>query len=159
MRTYVAVATLYAHFDGKEGVLGALAQRAVARNADALDAALGRPGTAIERLEAVAQAYLAFHLANPSALRVLGAGDPRVREDTDRALDALVRRVADVLAGGIEDGEIRPDVDPLRIARFVWGAWNGAIALHARGAITRPELKRTLDDGLAVLIAGLAPPA
>ncbi len=154
-RADVAVATLYAHFEGKAGVQRALAERAVERNALVLDESLAVPGTAADRLAAVARAYLAFHLENPSALRVLASADLSGREQIDAALDALVRRVAGVIEQGIADGEIRADVDPLRIARFVWGAWNGAIALHARGAITKPELQRTLDDGLAVLTDGL----
>jgi AcrR family transcriptional regulator len=156
-RADVAVATLYAHFDGKAGVMHALAERAVERNAVVLDEALAIPGTAPERLASLARAYLAFHLANPSALRVLAAGDLPGRDQIDAQLDALVRRVAGVVEQGIADGEVRADVDPLRVARFVWGAWNGAVALQARGAISRAELQRTLDDGLAVLTAGLEP--
>jgi AcrR family transcriptional regulator len=157
-RADVAIATLYAHVGGRGGLLVALAERAIARNADAFDAALGEApeASAPAQLAAIGQGYLRFHLENPAALRVLSTREALEDPGVQRAARALVRRVATVVEAGQADGDLRTDVDPARVARFLWGAWNGVLSLHARGAVSRPELERTLGDALLVLLDGLA---
>lgn len=158
-RADVAVATLYAHVGGRAGLITALAERAMERNADAIDEALQElPGDAAapEQLEAVGRGYLRFHLDNPAALRVLATREALDDATVQRASRSLIRRVAGVVEQGQAAGELRADVSPLRVANFLWGAWNGVLSLHARRALSRPELERTLDEALLVLLAGLA---
>src|SRR5215213_4682240 len=135
----VAVGSIYFHFKGKEEVYLGLVERVLDDNERAVDEALASGGTATERVLAVGDGYLRFHLEHPLAFRLIGLRDvarsdePRVREARERIaarLDAMVARVADPIAEGVASGELR-DLDPHAAAVFLWAAWNGAIALHA----------------------------
>jgi len=162
----VAVGSIYFHFKGKEEVYLGLVERVLDDNERAVDEALGAGGTATERVLAVGDRYLRFHLEHPLAFRLIGlrdvarSEDTRVREARERIaarLDAMVAQVAGPIAEGVASGELR-DLEPHAAAVFLWGAWNGAIALHARGTLDERELRSVLALGREVLAAGLASP-
>lgn len=160
-RADVAVATLYAHVGGRTGLIESLAERAMERNAAAIDDALAGVTTqapAVDRLEAVGRGYLRFHLANPAALRILSTREALEDPEVQRATRSLMRRLAGIVEAGQDAGELRADVAPARVANFLWGAWNGVLSLHARRALSRPELERTLDEALRILLDGLSAP-
>ncbi|GEB12067.1 putative transcriptional regulator, TetR family protein [Pimelobacter simplex] len=154
----VSVGSVYVHFKSKTGLYLALVERALDLNEQAmarvLDLGLDSP---LERVLAAGDAYLRFHLEHPGAfqmiaLRVLepgsGQSDPEVEERIAERVEALVGAVQADLEAAVRAGEIRADVDLARATRFVWGAWNGVIALSLR-----QDRLRIDDDELAATLA------
>jgi TetR/AcrR family transcriptional regulator len=162
----VATGSIYFHFKGKEEVYLALVERILDVNEQVVDEALAGGGPSIERVLAVGDAYLRFHRDHPLAFRLIGlrdvgrSDDPRVRDTRTRVaarLDAMVDQVAGPIAEGVAAGELR-DVDPRDAAVFLWGSWNGVLALHARGTLDERGLRDVLALGREVLAAGLVAP-
>jgi hypothetical protein len=115
----------------------------------------------LDQLAAIAAAHLRFHLENPGMLSRLGPADGRSaaarepeRARIARLLETMVGEVAEAIERAVGEGEARP-VDPLATAIFLWGAWNGAIELHARGLLGEPDLRAALDQGRELLTEGL----
>ena len=162
----VAVGSIYFNFEGgKRDVYLALAERYVAINEEVMAAARGEASDPAEQLGAIADAYARFHAEHPLALRLIGlrdldgAGDPRlaaVRKDIARRLRAMLRDVAAVVAQARDAGQAAPGVEPEATAAFLWGAWNGVIALHARGLLTRRQMTAALQTGRTLLLAGVS---
>ncbi|WP_326604217.1 hypothetical protein [Streptomyces sp. NBC_01800] len=58
----------------------------------------------------------------------------------------------------IEAGEVRGDLDAARAMRFLYGAWNGVIAMALREdrlRVDQDELKKILEVGRSIVVDGL----
>ena len=164
----VSVGSVYVHFQTKAGLYLALVERALDLNEAAMaqvDAAgLDSP---LERVLAAGDAYLDFHVEHPGAfqmiaLRVLEpavtTGLSEVEERVAGRVARLVGAVRDDLQAAIDAGEIRTDLDADQAMRFLWGAWNGVIALSLRQDDLRvdvTELRQTLAVGRQLISDGL----
>jgi AcrR family transcriptional regulator len=159
----VAVGSIYFHFQGKEEVYLGLVERVLDDNERVVDEALASAGSPLERVLAVGDSYLRFHLDHPLAFRLIGLRDI-ARSDDERIvaararvatrLDAMLDQVVAPIAEGVATGELR-ELDPRDAAVYLWGSWNGVIALHARGTLDERALKRVLALGREVTAAGL----
>lgn len=160
----VSVGSVYVHFKNKSGLYLALVERALDLNEKAMArVAEQNIASPMERVLAAGEAYLRFHLEEPGAfqmiaLRVLepgsGQDDPEVESRIADRVEALVGAVHADLVLAAQAGEIRDDLDLARVMRFVWGAWNGVIALALRQDRLRvddAELEQTLGVGLQLL--------
>jgi AcrR family transcriptional regulator len=121
--------SIYHHVSGKEELL----RLAVSRALDALFAVLEEDGAtsgpAVERLE---------HVVRGSA-RVLAAELPyvtlllRVRGNTDTEREALERRreldrrLAGLVRAAVDEGDLRPDLDPRLVTRLLFGMVNSLV--------------------------------
>ena len=128
--------SIYHHVSGKEELL----RLAVSRALDALFAVLeedrATSGPAVERLE---------HVVRGSA-RVLAAELPyvtlllRVRGNTETerwALDRrreLDRRLAGLVRAAVDEGDLRPDLDPRLVTRLLFGMVNSLVDWLRPGA-------------------------
>ena len=165
-RADISVGSVYFHFKTKVGLYLALVERALELNEAAMGAVaqLGLDSP-LERVFAAGDAYVTFHLEHPGAfqmiaLRVLepssGVNEAEARI-ADR-VERLVRAVQTDLQAAIDAGEIRADIDAARAMRFLWGSWNGVIALALREdrlRIDDQELQATLELGRTVISDGL----
>ncbi|WP_110206190.1 TetR/AcrR family transcriptional regulator [Nocardioides daejeonensis] len=160
----VSVGSVYSHFKSKAGLYLALVERALDLNEQAMArVAEQRLSSPLERVLAAGEAYLRFHLEEPGAfqmiaLRVLepgsGQAEPEVEARIADRVEALVGAVQADLAAGVAAGEIRADLDLSRLTRFLWGSWNGVIALSLREdrlRIDNEELEQTLALGRRLL--------
>lgn len=160
----VAVATIYDHFGGKRDVYLALAERLVTRNEEYLEHARSAELSGTDAAVAMGRAYAQFHLDHPLAFRLIGLTGieeertQALRREIDRRLRGMLADLAAALGRGIAEGDIR-DVDPQRAATVMWASINGILALHARGALPRKELKPALDFAVDLALAGLTEPA
>ena len=161
----VAVSSLYFNFPGgKSDVYVALAERAVAINEQMLKAAHATAGAPLDRLQAVGDAYTRFHLEHPLALRLIAlhdldpAGDPRLSV-VRAGIDARLAVMLEQLAALIDEAQVATDrdarADPREAATFLWGAWNGNLALHARGLLDEARLRAVLRTGQQLTLAAL----
>ena len=116
-----------------------------------------------EQLTASGDAYARFHLENPLALRLLSLhdvdskGDERVEQAADR-IQASIRSMLDhqeaLVLRALESGG-NEGVSARAVTVFLFGAWNGAISMHARGQLTRPELDGVLSAGQNLAIGAI----
>lgn len=124
------------------------------------------------QLRAVADAALAFATEHPGHFRLIAfphedapslTDTPRLSPEARRVAERVEQQViliAEALKGGLSAGLIRP-VDPTRVARFLWGAWNGVIAFNTRPDRLRldsEELAAVLDEGIQLVARGLQAP-
>ena len=162
----VSVGSIYFHFKSKEGVYLALVERALEINEQYMASAEDDPSP-LQRVLNAADAYTRFHLERPEAFRLialrilepstspeLGEAEARIADRVER----LVGRVRDDLAEAIDAGEVVA-TDPDAAMRFLWGAWNGVIALSLRQdrlRVGEEELLASLKAGKAMIRRGLA---
>jgi AcrR family transcriptional regulator len=168
-RADLSVGSIYVHFAGKQGVFLALVERSLdlfesyMRRTE--DPALGP----LQRVLAGGDAYLRFHVEHPGLFHFVTAGVPGVDGTTDAGptaerirerVSGLLARFAELIDAGVAAGEIAP-VDSARLTRFLWGAWNGVIALRMQPVGLRPsedEIAATLEVGRWLLREGVAAP-
>jgi AcrR family transcriptional regulator len=161
----VAIGSIYARFAGKEGLYLALVDRALTANEAYMAEAYATHDSPRDQILATGEAYVRFHRDHPLAFRLVGlrdlerSGDPRHRAARKR-IAARQQAMLDDIAAAIERasaaGEIRP-VDPLATATFLWGAWNGTIALRLRGNLSQRRLQETLDAGFELVRRAIDP--
>ena len=134
----VAVGSIYAHFGSKEGVYGALIERALELDKRYCDEGFDAGGSPAERLLGLAEGYLRFAREHPGYFQLFRFPPPdrpgaeltptasarvarRIREETER--------MAGEIRSMIEEGLARP-ADAQSMARFLWAAWDGVICSH-----------------------------
>ena len=163
----VAIGSIYLHFDNKEGLYLALLERALEVEETHMAAAFDPRLLPVEQLFRAGHAYLRFYLENPGYFRMLvfphldGRPPARAHPAAQRLAtkaEAQVTRLADVIEACVQDGIIRP-FDAYRVAKFMWGAWNGVIALNLRAdrlRLSDDELERVIQEGSRMIAEGLA---
>ncbi len=166
-RADVSVGSVYFHFRSKEGVYLALVEEALDVNARYMADVPGSPSP-LQRVLDAGDAYLRFHLERPDAFRLVAlrilepSVDAGLREVEERIADRVERLVGAVGADlqlAIDAGEIRP-LSAADGMRFLWGAWNGVIALSLRQdrlRLSDDEVRAALAEGRDIVRRGLAP--
>lgn len=159
----VAVGSIYFHFGSKEALHLALVERALDVNERYMAAAYGHGRSPLEEVLAAGDAYLRFHLEHPGYFRMIALA-PEVnspegqRRIADR-VERLVGAVGDAIARAAAAGEVAVD-DAQDAAVFLWGAWNGVVALHQRQDRLRLDdarLVEILELGKQIVLRGLTP--
>lgn len=165
----VSIGSIYVHYENKEGLYGAVVERALDIEERYLDAVLGSEKlTDLEKVIALGEAYMQFFRDFPGHFRLLmlpfestpeeAVNSPVGRQVTARGARQR-ERLAAAIASCVEQGLMREDVDPERAANFWWAAWNGVIALTMRGddlAIDEQEMERVVIAGRLMIAEGLA---
>ena len=154
----VAVGSVYNHFASKEGLYGALLERAL----DLFDTYMGEEGqpqgSALEQLLDTAGRLARFGRERPGHMRMLALPQPPL-PDADllerlrRSMADHERRTAALIEAAVRRGDVRP-LDSRRAAAFLWAAWKGALTLGS--AAGDRELAATLEAGLRIVLGGLA---
>lgn len=154
-RADVSVGSIYVHFDGKRGLYLTLVERAVELFAGYMRRSEDPAFTPLQRVLAGGDAYLRFHLEHPGAFQFLAFRDPghtaleeddAVRTRVRLQIGDLLDRFAASIDAAVAAGEARP-VDAARLTRFLWGSWNGVIALRLQ-----PDGLRLGDDEVTELL-------
>ncbi len=122
-------ATLYLYFESKEAILAEILAEAGDAFVAYVEARIAAEDSGLEALRKLWGSYLSMFGESQEIFVLIGimsAIDPDVlfdgdREDTParRPKQKLRRFIADVLARGVGDGTLEPQVDPDRIARTV----------------------------------------
>jgi len=165
----VAVGSIYKHFGSKDGLYHALAERSVALFAAYMEQAYADDRTPLEQVMAAGDTYLRFHLEHPGAFRFLafdGVETVAIEDDEVRAritdrLEELIEGFRERIAAAIACGEARP-LDDRLLSRFLWGAWNGVVALSLRAdrmALSEEEIAECILVGRRLVVEGLVAPS
>ncbi|MFQ5515679.1 MAG: TetR/AcrR family transcriptional regulator [Myxococcota bacterium] len=114
-RVGLGKSSLFHHFPSKHALYVAVLERILQRIADRVHTAAGRSGPAPGRLQAWLHAVVDCLAEHPSyaplllrALFEAGVVEPQEQEHLDRILERTLRSVREILAGGIESGELHP---------------------------------------------------
>lgn len=161
----VSVGSIYLHFRGKRDVYLHLVDRSLESFAEYMALSQDPALTPLQRVLAGGDAYLRFHLDNPGALDFLAirgaagsATDDEVESRISDRVGELLRRFAVQIDAAVAAGEARP-VDSMRLTQYLWGAWNGVIALRHQPVglrITDEETEQILELARVLLREGLA---
>ncbi|WP_241004431.1 TetR/AcrR family transcriptional regulator [Conexibacter sp. SYSU D00693] len=167
----VAVGSIYNHFGDKDGLYHALAERAVELFARYMEAAYAAGETPLEQVLAGGDAYLRFHLEHPGAFRFLAfdgvetglpLADAALAARVTTAMEEILDTFEATIQAAIDAGEVRATLDARQTCRFLWGAWNGVVALGLRGdrlGLTDATIEATIMTGRHLVLEGLVDPA
>nr|WP_106241006.1 TetR/AcrR family transcriptional regulator [Allonocardiopsis opalescens] len=132
---------IYHHVSGKQELL----RRSLDRALDALFAVTeeepARTGPAVDRLEHVLRGSVRVLVAELPHVTLL----LRVRGNTEVEREALRRRrafdrfVAELVRRGVEEGDVRPDIDPALTSRLLFGMVNSIAEWYRPGGRTGTE--------------------
>lgn len=166
----VAVGSIYAHFGSKEGVYGALIERALELDKQYCDEGFHAGNSPAERLFGLAEGYLRFAREHPGYFQLFRFPPPDRPgvELTPTASARVAQRIRDEterMAGEIrlliEEGFARP-MDTESAARFLWAAWDGVICSHVGPSnlgLTDTQFEAVLNRAREFFALGLlAPP-
>lgn len=151
----VSVRSLYNTFGGKHGLYLAVVEQAMEANRRYMSRAWDQSLDPLEQILAASDAYLLFHLEHPGYFKMVAlpqelpggdAGRSDIAERIAQRVETEVGLVEAAIRGGIASGHFR-DVDSSLAAKFLWGAWNGVIALGGR-----PDRLRAGDDEISAIL-------
>lgn len=147
--------SLYHHIDGKEQILDTAVRSALGALAAILEEPAAREGRAVDRLEHVLRRTVEMTVRRLTEVTVL----LRVRGNTPTERWALARRrefdrrVEAIVTQGVEEGDLRPDVDPALATRLLFGMSNSVTEwFHPEGSLGADDVAAAVA---AVCLDGL----
>jgi AcrR family transcriptional regulator len=135
--TGIGRATLYKYFPDVEAILLAWHERQITGHLEQLVAARDRAGDAVERLEAVLEAYAFIaHQSHGHRDTELAAFLHR-DEQVGRAEHRLRHMIRELLVEAAASGDVRDDVAPDELASYCLHALTAASSLSSKAAVRR----------------------
>jgi TetR/AcrR family fatty acid metabolism transcriptional regulator len=162
-RAGVAYGLVYHYFKNKEELLESVFAEQWAIFIRGLEAIRSGPGRAAEQLASVCRFVLDVFRTAPDAVRVLilevsHAPDALRAGSTPRTLEAAIRIVADMVMRGQDEGELRPDVDPMLAGASLLGILELNLTGMVVGLLKAPSeeaLERMKKQVVAFALEGL----
>ncbi|HCK20348.1 MULTISPECIES: TetR/AcrR family transcriptional regulator [Thalassospira] len=153
--TGVSEAAPYRHFDGKDGILAAVAIAAFERFAEQLETAAASTENHEERIMALGAAYVQFAVENPQHFRLIFGRErppldqyPELRDAADNAFDVLQRAVTSVDRKA--EMTLAEAASAYNRALAAWSRAHGIAMLVIDGMIVPPA-----DQDLSGFVLGL----
>ncbi len=161
-RADVAIQTVYNRVGRRPEVLVAVAERAIEENWLYMAPAFALAGTPLDRLAAVARAYVAFAQERPRQFELLNTppDEPDALARIAVKVDQQIGRLADIIADGIADGSFVTHVDPSVAATGLWAMMEGVLVLGWRTDRKNPDdaaLDTLTGFAFSVIVNGLMP--
>ena len=167
----ISKGSIYNYFRSKNDLFTQLYSEMTAVDEDQADALLGRPGSAMQKIEALMDYWfnrLDEHMRlGRLTLEFWATG---AREQENGGLSSLLQgtygrwldRIAEVLAAGVANGELSGQLDPRPAANMFIGVLNGLLVHMILNVGVRvdeellPAVKRSVLAGLGATAAGEA---
>lgn len=159
-RAGLSPAGLYVHYPSKQALLSHLSLTGHRAALELVTSALDGPGTAVERVHRMVEAFVTWHAEHHVVARVVQYELRSLDDDTRIEVNAIRRRleavVEQVIGEGVADASMRVD-QPRTATRAVLSlAVDVARWFDPRGRETAPEVGRIYAD-LAVRMLGAEP--
>jgi TetR/AcrR family transcriptional regulator len=157
--TGVRKATLYYHFEGKEGVLSYIFGVLLDALGAAVDTAVQTPGNGMERLRRVVEGHLDVFATYPKAARALHfdlGRAARLPEINEKTRVAYIDPVQALLIGGAKDGSIKVISNP-HLAAVALLAATSTAAIHVTVIDGDGDLSGVSDVISELVLDGLQP--
>ena len=150
----VAPMSVYNRFDHKDGLLTALATRAL----DELAEAIQTPDddAADDRFRQACRAYRDFALRHPARYSLIFASGSPLSDQTSAVAErgrAVFSILADLIRGLA--AEARSPLDPTEAAQSVWSAIHGAVSIEQVGIGQTEDAAASFESLVTLLITGL----
>jgi AcrR family transcriptional regulator len=163
-RAGVSPASVYTHFQTKDGLLAAVVDHLLEVGTEALEQAFDADLTPYDRFLAAGAAYIRLLLDHPALVRYLVTD--RVAGDgfdavVDRRIESLRQRFEDEIAAALASGAIQ-DAQPRGLSFFLMGAWLGVASLALRTdamALDRDAIESAVIEAGLALAYGYQVPA
>lgn len=153
----LAKGTIYNYFPSKRELFLAVVAEASAQTATGAGTVPGDAPVA-ERLRAILESDVAWVREHEDFARVLVrealAGDPRFQPEILEAAAPFVERVAEIVAAGVERGEVRDDLAVDRLALMFSGLCELAVTLHWGAGGGWPQLDEIPDLVTSLFLDG-----
>jgi AcrR family transcriptional regulator len=129
-------ATLYLYFKNKEELYAAILVRGSEVLHAKFEEAVETHETGLEQTAAIGRAYIAFHEEHRDYYDAMmyfdskGAppcDDCEYAQKCEEYRERSMNLVAQAVRNGVEDGSIRPDLDPVKTAVLLWAQSSGVI--------------------------------
>lgn len=149
----VAPMSVYNRFDGKEGLLAALAMRALDQLAIAIDTP--QADDPVARFRRACRSYRDYALAHPARyLLIFTSGSPLQDQSSTvaahgRDVFAVLVELTRALAAGVTS------VDPTEAAQAAWSAVHGAVTIEIAGIGQTRDPAASYERTLDLFLAGL----
>jgi AcrR family transcriptional regulator len=152
--------SLYSHISSKEDLLVEVVERGAALFQQSAAAALDEAGPSRNRLNALVEGHVGVVLDHQDEVRTFlyeaGALDDDHRSLVLAARDRYEESFRRVLAEGVADGSLRPDLDPKLAAIFILSILNAVERwFRPRGRLSRDEL---VGEILGFVLEGIGTP-
>ncbi|MDH3197618.1 MAG: TetR/AcrR family transcriptional regulator [Candidatus Krumholzibacteria bacterium] len=134
----LAKATLYLYFKSKEDLYSAIQLRGSRVLHDRFAAAVAGVPSGVEKVEAIGRAYVRFftdHRDYFDAMLYFESTDLDPHPESAHAGECeqlgrdIMGLVATALKAGVDDGTVRADIDPMRVAFLLWGQTTGILQI------------------------------
>ena len=132
---------LYVYFEDMDDIVLGVTHRGFRSMRKRFQAAADEHSQGLRQIRAVGDAYVAFSQDAPTYFDLVAQFESRTTDpddatermrqclaELDRALDVM----AEAIQNGIDDGSIRPGLDPMQTAITLWGSTHGLIQLAAK---------------------------
>jgi len=153
----LAKGTIYNYFPSKRALFLAVVAEASAQTATGVGTVPDEAPIAA-RLRAILESDVNWVREHEDFARVLVrealAGDPRFQPEILEAAAPFVERVAEIIAAGVERGEVRDDLDADRLALLFSGLCELAVTLHWGAGGGWPELDEIPDLVTSLFLDG-----
>lgn len=152
----VAPMSVYNRFDGKEGLLAALAMRALDQLAVAIDTP--QADDPVTRFRRACRSYRDYALAHPARYRLIFTSGSPLQDQSStvaahgRDVFAVLVELTRALAAG------STSVDPTEAAQAAWSAVHGAVTIEIAGIGQTRDPAASYERTLDLFVAGLRGP-
>ena len=138
----ISKGTVYLYFKCKELIFIGIDHRGSVILKDYFREAASTNESGIEKTKAIGKAYFDFSRKYPHFFAVMNYASRIDDKIMDSVMDEeivqqrnaveleVMQILIDIIAGGIQDGSIRPDVDPMETSIFLWAMSNGVFQMH-----------------------------
>lgn len=155
--------SLFYYFRSKEDLVGELAVEGLAREVEALEAAVASADSGVEALAALVRAKVDLYAEDLDAFRVVYLWPQLLGRQSDAQRErvyALSARLNDALEARLQAdaraGRLAPGFQPRRLANVAWTVAHGLLSLVAglenTGGNTRHTLSQLRDEACALLM-------
>ncbi len=163
----VSKGSIYLYFDSKEEIYTQILISANIERHKEIENFIKKEGTASELLQAFAEDYVNFFLANNELFRILmtfmlHADNMNLTEEQNTQLihttNENIRTFSEILKKGVNSGEFAPDLDIRQVQYAVWGLLNGIISLYIYTGAPEKRAERIqtiVRDGINMFIKGI----
>jgi AcrR family transcriptional regulator len=155
-RAELSKGTLYLYFGSKEDLYLAIVLRGIAILQRMFGEACESKATGVEKIEAIGRAYFDFCKAHPdyfNAMLYFESCGADVCMESSYGVECMNQSeetfaiCAAAIEVGIEDGTIRPDLDPLKTALTLYGLSTGLLQVVAlKGRMIKENHRVNPDD-------------
>ena len=132
---------LYVYFEDLDDIVLAVTLRGFEALHDRFVAAAAAHDMGLMKIRAIGEAYVHFAREEPVYFDLMARFEARTMDSEEGAThetkclaagDRVIQVMTDTVQTGIDDGSIRPSLDPMQTAITLWGYTHGLIQLSAR---------------------------